>query len=256
MRIEGKVVLITGASKGIGAACAAELERRGARLALTARSEADLGRVGGPGAARVAGDITQPEVQRRVIERTLEAYGALDILINNAGLGLYGASWKASPEEARRLFELNFFAPLSLTRLAIPHLRRGGAVVNVSSIAGKVTLPWMTLYSVSKFALGSWSEGLRMELEPRGIHVLEVCPGYVKTGFQSHALGARPPETVQKGRRFAITPEQCARAIARGLERDARIVLTPRAGWLFVLARRLFPAFVEARLARLARETA
>jgi short-subunit dehydrogenase len=112
-----------------------------------------------------------------------------------------------------------------------------------------VTLPWFSLYSASKFALGSLTDGLRMELKPFGIHAMTVCPGYVKTEFQAHALGTRPPDAIMKGRRFAITPEECAAAIVRGLERNARTVVVPRIGWIFVALSRVFPQTVESKLA-------
>ena len=256
MRIDGKVVLITGASEGIGAACAAAFRERGARLSLTARTESKLAAVAGSDALVTAGDVTSEDARRLVVDRTIDRYGAIDILVNNAGMGIYAPSFRASMDDVHRLFELNLFAPLALTQLVVPHMReRGsGAIVNVGSIAGKVTLPWFTMYSASKYALGSWSDGLRMELKPYGIHVMIVCPGYVKTAFQSHVLAGRPPEKVQQGKRFAITAEQCARAIVRGVERDARTVVTPAGGWLFILAERLFPAFVDGRMAAIHRE--
>ena len=256
MQIDGKVVLITGGSEGVGAACAAAFRERGARLSLTARSQSGLQAAGGPDALITAGDITEEQTRRSVVDRTIERYGAIDILINNAGMGMYAPSWSAPMADARRMFELNFFVPLALTQLVVPHMRerRSGTIVNVGSIAGKVTLPWFTLYSASKYALGSWTDGLRMELQPYGIHTMTVCPGYVKTGFQQHVLAGKPPEKVLQGKKFAITAEQCARAIVRGVERDARTVVTPASGWLFVLAERLAPRFVDARMAAIYRE--
>ncbi len=179
MRIDGKIVLITGASEGIGAACARELSKRGARLSLTARSEEKLKEVGGAGVVITAGDITDADVRRRVVERTVEQFGGIDILINNAGIGLYAPAWKAPLDEAHAMFELNFFAPLAMIQLVVPHLRArgGGMVVNIGSIAGKVTLPWFTLYSATKFALGSLTEGLRMELADEGSRTKSLCPG-------------------------------------------------------------------------------
>jgi len=251
MQIKDRVVLITGASEGIGAACARAFAERGARLSLVARNSEKLAVVGGPGTLRTAGDITSDEIRQGVVARTIERFGQIDILINNAGMGLYSAAWNAPMNEARRLFELNLFAPLALTQLVVPYMRdrKQGAIVNVSSIAGKVTLPWFTLYSVSKFALGSLTGGLRMELKPFGIHAMTVCPGYVKTEFQAHALGTRPPDPIVKGRRFAITPDKCAAAIARGVERDARTVVVPRIGWILVALNCLFPRTVESKLA-------
>ncbi|HTS61601.1 MAG TPA: SDR family NAD(P)-dependent oxidoreductase [Candidatus Acidoferrales bacterium] len=253
MRTEGKVVLITGGSEGVGAACAAEFARSGARVSLVARNEAGLRRAGGPDALITAGDITLEDTRRRAVTATLERYGAIDILINNAAVGLYQPSWEMPVEEARYLMELNLFAPLALTQLVIPHMRerRSGMIVNVGSIAGKVVLPWLTFYSVTKFALGALTEGQRMELRRDGIQTMLVCPGYVKTNFQKNVRAGQAPEKVLQSRAYAITPEQCAAAIRRGVERDARTVVTPRAGWLIVLAMRLFPAFVESRMAGL-----
>src|SRR5450432_1915805 len=139
MIIDGKSVLITGASEGIGAACAREFRRRGARISLTARSEGRLKEAGGADALITAGDLTDPEVRRRVVGRTLERFGAIDILINNAGIGLYSPAWNAPMDEARAMFELNLFAPLEMIQLVTPHMRqrRSGMVVNIGSIAGK-----------------------------------------------------------------------------------------------------------------------
>jgi short-subunit dehydrogenase len=255
MQIPNRVVLITGASEGIGAACAAEFARSGARLVLTSRSEAGLHKAASAAGAKdaliVPGDITDDATRRRLVERAIESFGAIDILINNAGLGLYAPAWSVPMEETRRLMEINFFAPLALTQLVAPQMRerRTGFIVNIGSIAGKVTLPWMTIYSVSKYALGSLTEGLRMELRASGVKTMIVCPGYVKTAFQQHVIAGQPPESMLKGRRFAIEPRECAEAIRRGVERDARTVVTPASGWALTLASRLFPALLEARLA-------
>jgi short-subunit dehydrogenase len=258
MTIKDKVVLITGASEGIGAACAREFRKRGARLSLTARSEGKLKEVGGADAAITAGDLTDPVVRRRVVEGAVERFGAVDILINNAGIGMYAPAWKAPLDEAHAMFELNFFAPLAMIQLVVPHLRArgGGMVVNIGSIAGKVPLPWFTLYSATKFALGSLTEGLRTELADDGIKMMVVCPGYVKTEFQQHALVGQPPGRLLKGKKFAITAEQCAEAVARGVERNARTVVTPAIGWALVAAQRLFPSLVQAQMMKIYRSEA
>ncbi len=250
MTLKGKVVLITGASEGIGAACARELQKRGARLSLTARSQSKLEEVGGAAALITAGDITEDEVRSRVVSRTLERFGEIDILINNAGRGIYWPAWEAPMAEARALFELNFFAALAMAQAVTPPMRaRGtGTIVNISSIAGQITLPWLTLYSASKFAVCSLTEGLRMELKRDGIHAMAVCPGYVKTSFQDHALGSAPPASIVKGKRFAITAEHCARDIANGVERGARTVVTPKIGRAILVLAHLFPSLVERQL--------
>jgi short-subunit dehydrogenase len=253
MRLDGKVVLITGASEGIGAACATEFARAGARLSLTARSPEGLARAGGASALITAGDLTLEETRRKVVDRTIDRFGAIDILINNAGVGMYARSWTAPMEDVRQLMELNFFALLGMIQLVTPHMRqrRDGMIVNVSSIGGKMPLPWATLYSASKYAVTALTEGLRMELRGDGVKTMLACPGYVTTGFQQHVRAGTAPAAVLRGRRMAITAAECARAIRRGVERDARTILTPRAGWLLVALARLFPSVVEARMAEM-----
>jgi short-subunit dehydrogenase len=254
MRIDGKVVLITGASEGIGAACAAEFARAGAKLALTARSEEGLRAAGGSDALIVPCDLTSEECRRTVVSRTLDHYGHIDILINNAGLGHYLPAWSDSMDQTRRMMELNYFALLGMVQLVAPHMRsrRSGTIVNVGSIAGKMTLPWMTLYSASKYAVGSLTEGLRMELRRDRVHAMLVCPGYVRTRFQQNVLAGGPPSDIERSRRFAISAERCARDIRRGVERDASTVVSPAAGWILIALYRLLPGLVQERMARMA----
>ena len=252
--------LITGRTSGIGRATANKLAQLGIHAVVVGRS-AERGRktieeirAAGGKADLIASDLRDAASAREVAKKAIElGNGHVDILINNAGMGLYEPAWNTPLADARRLFELNFFAPLAMTQLVAPHMRArsSGTIVNVSSVAGKVTLPWLTLYSASKYALVSLTDGLRMELKKAGIHTITVCPGYVKTGFQDHALGGPPPRKISSGKQFAITPEQCAESIARGVERGARTVMAPRSGWLFVLAERLFPSLVDAQLAAL-----
>ena len=251
MRIDGKVVLITGASEGVGAACVAEFGKAGAKLAITARSEDGLRRAAGSKALVVPGDLTSEADRRRVVERTLGEYGRIDILINNAGVGIYAPSWDTPMDEVRYLMEVNFFGLLGLTQLVVPQMRerRSGLVVNVGSIGGKMVLPWMTVYSASKYAVGAVTEGMRMELMRDGVRTMLVCPGYVVTGFQKNVRMGEAPPKVREARRFAISPERCAHDIRRGVERNARTIVTPGVGWLFVLAMRLFPSIVESRMA-------
>jgi short-subunit dehydrogenase len=253
MRLEGKVVLITGASDGVGAACAAEFSRAGARLSLAARNEEGLRRAGGSEPLITPGDLTLDDVRRRVVERTLERFGVIDILVNNAAIGFYAPSWSSPDDLTRSLMELNFYTPLAMCQLVVPHMRarRDGLIVNVSSIAGLLPLPWMTIYSASKSALNALTEGLRMELRRDNVKTMLVCPGYVTTAFQQHVSMGKAPDPVVRGRKLAITPEQCALAIRRGVERGARTVHAPPIGILLVALGRLFPSIVEARMARM-----
>ena len=253
MQIKGSVVLITGASQGIGAACADAFRRRGARLALVARTREKLERVASPDGLPLAGDITNAEFRRHAVDEAHARYGRIDILINNAGIGLFAPAWSAPLDEVRAMVELNLFAALGMTQLVVPQMRarRSGMIVNVGSIAGRVTLPWLSLYSATKFALGSMTDGLRMELRPDNIKTMLVCPGYVDTDFQDNALAGRPPEKIRNSKTFLISPERCAEDIARGVEKEKRTVVTPGAGRWFILARHLLPGPVDAQLARI-----
>jgi short-subunit dehydrogenase len=248
--LEGKVLIVTGASDGIGARLAVLLRKRGAQLVLTARDEAKMRAAASSGDLVIAGDLTQEETRAAVIGRAVERFGRIDVLINNAGRGSYYSPSAAPLDDARSLFELNFFAPLHLAQLATPFLCRGnGMLVNVASIAGQVSLPWLPVYSASKFALASLSTSQRIELRKHGVAVMAVFPGYVDTDFHAHATGTDPPELLVKAKRFAIGAEQCAEAIVRGIERRRSVVVTPGIGWAAIWMNRLFPSWIESRLA-------
>ena len=248
MKLDGRVAVITGASTGIGAACARELSRRGAKVVLTARSASNLTAVASEtGGVAVAGDITDAAVRRQVVETAIGRFGRVDILINNAGVGVYSPSHSGSVADTRQMFELNVFAALEMVQLVAPGMkqRRDGMIVNVSSIAGLVPLPWFTMYSATKYAVCAMTDGQRMELARDNVRTMAVCPGYVRTGFSTNVLAGKPPEKLWRNRRFAITAEECARATADGIEREKRTVVTPRVGWTLVWARLLAPRVVD-----------
>lgn len=252
MRLEGKVAIVTGASEGIGAALAATLRKRGALLSLAARSEEKLRQIAGADALITPVDLTEEPSRQALVERTLDKFGRIDLLVNNAGAGLYAPSHQTPMEDARRMWELNFFAALDLIQRVTPHMKaqRQGVIVNVSSIAGKMTLPWFTLYSASKYALGSLTDGLRIELRSHGIHTMTVCPGYVNTGFQQNVIHGTPPPLLGRSRKWAISPEQCAEDIVRGIEAGKRTVVTPASGWALIVLARLFPSLMDRQLER------
>ncbi len=253
MDFRNKTALITGASSGIGRATAQALARQGVRLILSGRSRQrleEVAREAAPAeAALIPADLCDPGDVDRLASEARALFPAIDILINCAGVGMYVPSFEADREMLRRLFELNFFAPVELTARLLPAIPRGGAVVNVSSIGGKIPLPWLSLYSASKYALNGYSDGLRMELNGRGIQVLSVCPGFVDTPFRDNVLTGEIPPAVNRQRRLKITAEQCAAAIIDGLRKRKRTVVTPRIGWALVALVRLFPGLVFPRMA-------
>jgi short-subunit dehydrogenase len=128
--------------------------------------------------------------------------------------------------------------------------RRRGAIVNVSSAAGHVPLPWLVMYSASKSALNSMTSGLRAELAGSGVNVFAVWPGYIRTRFGDNRLSGDVPAFMRQPASVVASPEECARAIVRGVERDSSGVFTPLSARLFVSAHRLFPGLVERELAR------
>jgi short-subunit dehydrogenase len=246
---EGKVAIVTGASEGIGARLAKVLKERGAKLSVAARNESRLREQAGSDAVVVAGDLTQEAVRTALIAQTVERWGGIDILINNAGFGSYRSVFETSEREARAVFDLNFFVPLELARMAAPWLRKTrGTLVNVGSIASEIPLPWLPIYSASKAALASLTATQRIEMRRDGVNVIGVFPGYVNTSFQEHALGSSLPDRVVQGKRFAVSVEDCAEAIVKGIEQRRRVVVTPGSGWPLMLLHRLLPSVVEARL--------
>src|SRR5262249_3368429 len=138
-------------------------------------------------------DLADPAQRARLVETALTSLGGLDILINNAGVGAMGWFAEANEERLRRIFEVNFFSATELTRLALPPLGKGNRpmIVNVSSVIGRRGIPGCTEYCASKFALAGWSESLRAELAPVGIHVLLVSPGHIKTEFRANLIEDR-----------------------------------------------------------------
>jgi short-subunit dehydrogenase len=188
-RFANKVVVITGASAGIGAAAARRFAAEGARVVLAARGaeglEALAREIGNERALAVPTDVADAAAARALLDRAVAAYGAVNVLVNNAGYNRRGPVEQSPAEELARIVDVNLRAPIVLTRLAIPHLRRagGGAIVNVASIAGRIPLPEEATYSATKFGLRAFTFALADELEGSGITVSAVSPGPVETGF-------------------------------------------------------------------------
>lgn len=252
MQLGGKTVLITGASSGIGRACALRFAREGARLILAGRNRAALEETAARTSAALVleADLAVPGDLASFCERVLEAAPVLDVLVHNAGVGIYASSYETDIEQADLLMSLNFLAPVEITRKLLPRMQRGGSVVAISSIAGLVALPGMAVYAASKHALNAYADILRVELSDRGIHVLSVCPGYVATPFVKNMLQGAATSPLPRRSRFGITAEQCAEAIRSGIVRRKRTVVVPRVGWLLVTAEKFFPALTHRLMMR------
>jgi NAD(P)-dependent dehydrogenase (short-subunit alcohol dehydrogenase family) len=183
-----KVILVTGASSGIGKATALELLRAGHTVYGAARRVPAMDDLRDAGGHALPMDAREPADLERVVRTVVEEQGRLDVLINNAGTVLHGAAEDVPLSRARDLFEVNLFAPARLTQLALPHMRaRGsGTIVNVSSVGGEISLPLGCWYYASKHALEAYSDSLRMEVEPFGIDVVIIQPGIIRTDFEDH----------------------------------------------------------------------
>lgn len=253
LRLSGKTVLITGASSGIGRACAVEFAREGANLILTGRRREALDRTAAAaGEGRIVrADLANSGSLRRFCDRILETTPTIDVLVHNAGVGIYAPSFATAAEGSRQLMDLNFLAPVELTCRLLPAVPARGSIVFVSSIAGKVPIPRLGVYCASKHALNAYAEVLRMETRDRGLHVMSVCPGYVKTPFTSNMLQGASEEGIPLRQRVALTPEQCAEAVVTGVLRRKDTVVLPRIGWLLVLAARAFPVTLQRTMMRL-----
>ena len=204
-RLQGKVALVTGASSGIGEATAVALAAEGAAVviaarrvdrleALKAKLEADGARV-----LAVELDVTDEAACRAAVDRCASELGGLDIVVNNAGVMLLGPIEAADTEDWRRMLETNVLGLMYVTHAALPHLLdRGGDIVQVSSVAGRVARAGSGVYNASKFAVGAFSESLRQEVTTRGVRVTLVEPGAVATELQSHITHADTKAGIEK----------------------------------------------------------
>lgn len=245
--LEGKLALVTGGGTGIGRGIAEAFAAAGARVVISGRRAEVLeatARAIGSGAVPVAGDVTHEADRRRLIESTVTALGGLDILVNNAGISGIGRFEEASQERLRRVFEVNLFAMIELTRIAIPLLKQGNSpiIVNLSSILGHIALPNLSEYSATKFAVRGFSNALRAELHSTGIDVLVVSPATVETEIWDRMI-EETGETSWRARRGA-TPEFVAKKAVRAMRRGCREVFPGPFARFAQRANRLFPSLV------------
>lgn len=196
MDIAGRTAIITGASSGIGQAVAAEFAGRGANVVLAARSRGKLNRLATdlaplPGRALVVTtDVTESLSVEALVRKAAEEFGSVDILINNAGVGLFAPIADGDVQNARYLFEVNFWGALHCIQAVTPYMldQAEGHIVNVSSVAGHVSPPYMGMYAATKHALAAVSDALRVELSGTGVGVSTIFPGLTDTSFTENML--------------------------------------------------------------------
>lgn len=217
MEIKDKVIVVTGASQGIGRSLAQKLAHGGAQVVLAARStdalsalEKDL-----PGTRAIPTDMRSPESIRELIEKTVALFGRIDILVNNAGQGMYGPVEHIDIDGYKSIMELNVYGPLRAMELVIPRMRAhgGGMIVNVSSKVSKNYFPHLAAYASTKYALNALSLTARQELAADGIIVSVMHPKMTATDFGKNAIGARPDFATRRPAMDVDTPDQVADVI-------------------------------------------
>jgi NAD(P)-dependent dehydrogenase (short-subunit alcohol dehydrogenase family) len=240
-KLDGQVAVVTGASAGIGEATVRYLAREGARVVMAARRLDRLDQIkreieaAGGVAHPIVVDITNEDDRRRLIVETVEKFGRIDALINNAGYGQRGPIEIVPVEKIRQNFETNLFSLIALTQLAIPVMRGQGSgrIINISSVAGRIARPLSSVYDATKHALEAISDGLRGELAPFGIQVVIIEPGFILTEFVQVANEVSRPVIEQENhyapffsgfatgyqrlRKIAGRPEDIAELVVRAM---------------------------------------
>jgi short-subunit dehydrogenase len=255
MDFKHKVIIITGASSGIGKACAEEFAKRGANLVLAARQyvtlceiTSDLEKRYGIKAIAVQADVSKEEDCKSLIKQALVTFQKIDVLINNAGLSMRALFDEVELSVLKNLMDVNFWGTVYCTKYALPEiLKTKGSVVGISSIAGYRGLPGRTGYSASKFAMNGFMESLRTELLKTGVHVMVACPGFTASNIRVAALakdGASHGETsMEEGK--MMTAEEVASNIVNGIAARKRTLVMTGQGKLTVWLNKLLPALAD-----------
>lgn len=249
-----KVVIVTGASTGIGNAIAREFAQNGSRVMLAARSADKLAsleseiREKGFEASFCVTDVTREEDCRRLIETTVTKYGTVHILINNAGISMRALFNDVDLSVLRRLMDVNFWGTVYCTKYALPYLLENkGSVVGVSSVAGFHGLPGRTGYSASKFAMHGFLETIRIENLKEKLHVMIIAPGFTTSEVRKHALTANGAEqgTSPREEGSMMTPEHVARWVLKGIKKKKRNKILTWEGRFTALLQRIIPDVVD-----------
>ncbi|MCO6499725.1 MAG: SDR family oxidoreductase [Vicingus serpentipes] len=252
--MRGKVVIITGASSGIGKACALEFSKKGATVVLAARNKEKLELVVeelkevGKNNLAIQCDVSKEEDCKRLIEETVEKYQKIDVLINNAGISMRAIFNETALSVIKKVMDINFWGTVFCTKYALPYLLKSkGSIVGVSSIAGYLGLPARTGYSASKYAMQGFLDALRTENLRTGLHVMVACPSFTASNIRNTALindGSEQGETPRDEEKM-MTAEEVAKEIVNGVIKRKRTLVLTTEGKLAVFLGKLFPRFIE-----------
>ncbi|MDR3245552.1 MAG: SDR family oxidoreductase [Prevotellaceae bacterium] len=253
--IKDKTVVITGASSGIGLACAHAFHNKGARVVLAARNYDVISKIEGEfnslhegGTLAIKTDVAVESDCRNLIDRAVKAFGGIDILVNNAGLSMRANFLDVDLIVLKKLMDVNFWGTVFCTKYALPYLlEKNGSLVGVSSVAGLHGLPGRTGYSASKYAMQGFLDTIRIENLEKGLHVMEVIPGFVATNVRNVALVADGSAQGESPREEAkmMTAEEMADRIVRGIEKRKRRLTTSYEGKLTPLIKLLCPSLLD-----------
>lgn len=252
MSFQNKIIVITGASSGIGKALALGFLVQGAKVALCARNldklQKAFGVIDNNNLLLVAADVSKENDCRHFVEEVLEKWGSIDALINNAGISMRALFEEVELDVLRNLMDINFWGTVYMSKYALPSiLKTKGIIAGVSSIAGYRGLPARTGYSSSKFAMQGFLESLRTEMLHTGVHVMWVSPGFTASNIRNTALSASGD--AQKETPLAeeklMSAEECAERIIKAMAQRKRTVVMTTQGKLAVLLNKLIPSFVD-----------
>ncbi len=254
MDFKNKVVIVTGGSSGIGKEVAREFLQQGASITISARNEEQLHQTAeelrkqGGDVLAVQGDVSIEKDCERLINETLDRYGRIDVLVNNAGISMRALFADVNLNVIRQVMDINFWGTVYCTKYALPSLLKNkGVVVGISSIAGIKGLPARTGYSASKFAMHGFLEALRIENLHTGLHVLICCPGFTASNIRNTALNkdgsiqGESPRDEQK----MMQPNEVARELVKAVARRKRTLILTSQGKLAVLVNKFFPAWLD-----------
>lgn len=249
-----KVVIITGASSGIGAATAREFAAHGSKVMLAARSGEKLSEIVAEikglnqEASFVITDVTRVEECRSLVEKTVEKYGTVNFLINNAGISMRAVFDDVDLKVLHKLMNVNFWGTVYCTKYALPYLvANKGSLVGVTSVAGFHGLPGRTGYSASKFAMHGFLETVRIENLKKGLHVMIIAPGFTASEIRKHALLADGSEqgVSPRNEENLMTPEYVAKWILKGIKKKKRNKILTWIGRFTALFQRILPEMVD-----------
>jgi short-subunit dehydrogenase len=262
MKLEGKVAVITGASMGIGEAIAKLFLQEGAKVVLCARdlprtraAEQRIG--GGVNTLSVACDVSRREQVDALVKAAIAKFGRIDIFVNNAGFGLNDAVADIDMAEFRRMFDTNLFGAVECMQAVIPVMRQqgGGDIVNISSVSGYISTPYMSGYAATKHAMNAIGKAARMELLRHNINVLTVCPGYIATDFVKNMVKGKHAERVGSSVKYAVTADVVADATLQGMLKRKREVIVPKFYKMVIRMYQAVPGLVERRIRKALKPT-